>query len=399
MAESTIDNHVLPKGFICSGASAGIAAKKTDLAAIVSEKDCVVSGVFTTNRLKAESLNYSMPLVHRGSARAILVNAGIANTCTGQQGFEDSKAAARALASAISSSPDKVLFFSTGMIGKPLPIQRIVSEVPGLVKGLSNDLLSAAEAIMTTDIRPKLTSEELVLSGNKASIAGIAKGAGMISPKLATMLCFIFTDARISRPALDAALKSAVKLTFNRITVDGDTSPNDTVVVMANGLAGNPEIKDTSSSDYKAFLSALSSVCENLSRKIIEDGEGATKFISITVSGAPSEKVAEQVAFSVADSKLVKTALYASNPNVGRIITAVGYAKIDQEFDFSKLGMKVNGEQLYSNGKIDFTRARALDLKPRFIEIELALGSGSYQATVFTTDLSEEYVRINADYN
>ena len=402
MAEEQIiqatDNITYPGGFKANGMNCGIKFKNNDLGAIVSEQECTVAGMFTTNRVKSESLMYSMPIVKRGRAKALLVNSGNANTCIGRQGVKDARTAAKALARQLGVGGKEVLFFSTGIIGRPLPVGKIIECMPALTSGLSDNAMPMAQAIMTTDTKPKIVAEEADIGGKKVKLVGIAKGSGMISPKLATMLCFIATDANISQDGLKKTLAASVNTTFNRITIDGDTSTNDSVVVMANGMAGNSQIGSEGEMLAK-FGNALQSVCARLARMLIEDAEGATKFITVTVKGSPDVKSAEGIAFAVADSKLVKTAMFGNNPNVGRIIAAVGYAKVKFRVKPNKVALRVNGIECFREGKLLYDEARAIDLKGRFIEIEIDLGSGNEEATIWTSDLSFDYVKINAEYN
>ncbi len=388
-------------GFKTAGISCGIKpGGKKDLALIVSETPAVTAAVFTKNRVQAAPVVWSRKALGKSRRfRAILTNSGNANACTGPQGLKDCQTAVNRLAKELSISPSEILIASTGVIGVPLPAGKIVSAMPKLVRNLSSrNWKNTAEAIMTTDLVPKSELVTYTRSGRKISIAGIAKGSGMIHPDMATMLAYIVTDAAISASALKRALKDAADSTFNRITVDRETSTNDTVFVMANGLAGNKTI-GTGSSDYTTFVKHLTAACKSLAFQIVEDGEGATKFVTIRVQGAKTMNAAHTVANSIATSPLVKTALFGEDPNWGRILAAAGYAGVPMNPDRARISL--NGVLLFKNGApAAGASASALKKKMRqkSMTITVDLGAGKKSAEVYTCDFSYDYVRINAEY-
>ena len=370
-----------PKGFLANGVSSGIKRSgKPDLGIIVSEFPAVTAGVFTKNSIKAAPLVVSMKQIKKGVGRAVLVNSGNANCYTGQSGLTHAYDSTKLAAELLGIKTADVLVTSTGIIGKPLAYNKIVSAAPALIKGLSaHGGEKFARAIMTTDLKLKEIAVEVIISGKKVVIGGCGKGSGMIEPNMATMLGFITTDAAISLKMLKLALKRVVDRSFNSITVDGCMSTNDMVTIQANGLAANKTIT-TEGPDLKKFIGALEYVCIDLAKKIIHDGEGATKFLTIIVKGAGNEIQARKIAKAIANSALVKTAAFGSNPNWGRVGAAVGSLGIG----------KINEH----NMKISFS---PFDQKEISITVELELGKAS--ATVYTCDFSYEYVRINGEYN
>ncbi|QPJ63913.1 MAG: bifunctional glutamate N-acetyltransferase/amino-acid acetyltransferase ArgJ [Candidatus Nitrohelix vancouverensis] len=388
-------------GFKTAGIACGIKANKNlDLALIVSDVPASGAGVFTTNRVAAPCVTHCQrALARRRPFRAIVVNSGNANACTGDQGAKDCRAMARAVASELNISPKETLVASTGIIGVPLPVEKIEQGAPQLKNALSEKgWKNAAKAIMTTDLQPKMASTQFNLFKRTISIGGISKGSGMIHPNMATMLGFVVTDIAIRPIALKTALTEAVNKTFNRITVDGDTSTNDCVLVMANGLAGNKELT-ASSAGYPAFVEALTEVCKSLALQIVQDGEGATKLATIRVSGGKSEKAAHQVANAIAKSPLVKTALFGEDPNWGRILAAAGYS--GAPFDPDEIEISLNGAPLFRNGAPVKTTSQAQlakKMKSKEILIEFNMARGSHTVDVYTCDFSYDYVRINAEY-
>ena len=370
-----------PKGFLANGVSSGIKRSgKPDLGIIVSEFPAVTAGVFTKNSIKAAPLVVSMKHIKKGVGRAVLVNSGNANCYTGQSGLTHAYDSTKLAAELLGIKTADVLVTSTGIIGKPLAYNKIVSAAPALIKGLSaHGGEKFARAIMTTDLKLKEIAVEVIISGKKVVIGGCGKGSGMIEPNMATMLGFITTDAAISLKMLKLALKRVVDRSFNSITVDGCMSTNDMVTIQANGLAANKTIT-TEGPDLKKFIGALEYVCIDLAKKIIHDGEWATKFLTIIVKGAGNEIQARKIAKAIANSALVKTAAFGSNPNWGRVGAAVGSLGIG----------KINEH----NMKISFS---PFDQKEISITVELELGKAS--ATVYTCDFSYEYVRINGEYN
>ncbi|MFA5060201.1 MAG: bifunctional glutamate N-acetyltransferase/amino-acid acetyltransferase ArgJ [Candidatus Omnitrophota bacterium] len=369
-----------PQGFTANGISAGIKKSgKPDLALIASDVPAIAAGVFTKNSVKAAPLIVTMKNIASGKAQAIIANSGNANCFTGDFGLLYAQKSTELIAKLLNISAKLVLVTSTGIIGKPLPYQKIVHGAPRLVAGLnSSGGRKAAKAILTTDLALKEISVQIKLSGKKVSIGAMGKGSGMIAPNMATMLGFITTDAAISAPMLKAALKCAINKSFNNITVDGCMSTNDMVVVFANGLAGNkPIIKQ--GKEFKTFCDALTFACVDLAKKIVWDAEGITKFIEITTSGAKTVEQAKKICFAIANSNLVKTAAYGNNPNWGRVAAAVG-----------SLGFPITEKQL----KIRFD-----SFKKKHIHINVDVGLGKEKATVYTSDLSVEYVNINGRYN
>ncbi|HTZ18336.1 MAG TPA: bifunctional glutamate N-acetyltransferase/amino-acid acetyltransferase ArgJ [Dissulfurispiraceae bacterium] len=388
----------VPNGFLFSTIEAAVKKPgRKDLALIYSEKECVAAGVFTTSSVKAAPVRLDMKLVRSGAGRAIIVNSGNANACTGQQGMKDAAEMGRLVASRKGISADGVYVCSTGVIGTPMPMERIRSAAPGLVEGLGKATIEdVASAIMTTDTFPKVVSKRKKIGGKIVTFTGICKGAGMIRPNMATMLCFITTDASIGGKALDVALRQAVGRSFNRITIDGDMSTNDTVLALANGMAGNETIKLKSAS-YEIFAGALAELAYGLSEMIVRDGEGATKLVEVEIRNAKSEKDAERGAFAIANSLLVKTAIYGNDANWGRLMAALGYSGIavkEEKVDISLNGLMVAKKGVAAG--VDKEANEKLKDKKVKIVIDLHLGNGS--AKVLTCDLTEDYIRINAEY-
>ncbi len=390
--------NLIPQGFLFAVAEASIKKPgRLDLALIYSETECVVSGMFTTNKIKAAPVKHNIKKIRKGIGQAILVNSGNANACTGKHGLKDVAETVRMVGNLLKIDPDLVYACSTGVIGVPLPMERIRSKIPELVNSIGKATIEeVAKAIMTTDTFPKVITKEIKISNIDVKLAGICKGAGMICPKMATMLCFIMTDANIEREALDISLKEAVARSFNRITIDGDMSTNDTVLIMANSLSKSPKIK-IHSDEFRLFKSALNELTYELSKLVVKDGEGATKIIYIEVANAKSEKDAEKAAFSIANSMLVKTAIYGNDANWGRFMSAIGYsgAKIREE----KIDIYLNGLKIVEGG-LGIGRDNEANevLKNKEIFIKIDLNSGRASAKVLTCDLTEDYVRINADY-
>ena len=388
-----------PKGFLASGVHCGIKKKKKDLALIYSEKPAVCAGFFTSNKVKAAPVLLDMQRVHSSEEfYAIIVNSGNANACTGLKGMSDARNMASYTAGLLDVNEQEVLVSSTGRIGELLPMPKIKNGIKEAADALSKDGGNdAAIAIMTTDLVKKEIAVEFKIGKKNVRIAGIAKGVGMIHPGLATMLCFITSDAHITRPALTGALKECIDKTFNMITIDGERSTNDTVLVLANGMAGNNAIIKKSK-DYAIFSKALGFVCTSLAKKIIYDGEGATKFIEIKVKGAKTFEDAKDAAFAVAKSSLVKTAMFGQDPNWGRIVSAMGNSKA--HFVMEKVDVSLNGVMVLRNGApipAARNKARVL-LKEQNIDIKVDFKMGKEEATVWTSDLSYGYVKINAAY-
>lgn len=402
MNKTTEKKLYLPKGFLFSATMAGIKhpdkkPDRLDMAIIYSEVDAVTAGVFTTNKVKGAPVRLCMERIKYGRGRAIVANSGNSNNATGARGLKDAREMASIAAKALGISETLVYVASTGVIGVPLPMKRIRPAVLKTARMVGRSSpIDVARAIMTTDTYPKVFSKRLKIGGKIGSILGIAKGAGMIAPKMATMLCFVLTDFALNKNALRNALKESVERSFNRITIDGDMSPSDTVIVMANGMAENQPIS-ADSRDYSLFKKALGDVLYNLSKMIVMDGEGATKFIEVEVKGAKTEDDALKAAFSVANSCLVKTAIYGGDVNWGRVMTALGYsgAKMAE----NKMDIYFGKIKLLNKGVFTGREKQAeKELKNKALKITANLHMGKAKATVLTCDLTEQYVRINAHY-
>lgn len=377
--------------------------EKLDVAVVASATPAVAAGVFTTNRVKAAPVIYDQDILahHAADIRAVVVNSGNANAVTGAQGLADARATALAAAAALGVDADSILVMSTGVIGQMLPMDRLLPGVTAAVNALDASADAghrAARAMMTTDTFPKEAAARVTVGGRQVTIAGAAKGAGMIAPHMATLLSVIVTDVAIRPAALQAALEDAASRSFNCVTVDGDMSTNDTLLVLANGHAQNPVIDGPDSPGYAEFLDGLRRVSAALARMIARDGEGATKFVTIRVTGAPSWATARQVGLAVGNSSLVKTALHGEDANWGRVLCAVGYS--GAEVDPARLALWFDEVQLVCDGApTDYREAdaHATLTKPEVL-IRIDLGVGDAEAEVWTCDLSYDYVRINADY-
>ncbi len=387
---------MIPKGFRFSAAAAAVKAPgRLDLGLIACDRPATAAGVFTRNRVVAAPVVVCRERVAGGRARAVLVNAGNANACTGPQGLDDARRASARVADLLGISPDEVLPCSTGVIGLPLPVDRICAALPGLVAGLGDDPEPFARSILTTDTVHKVSAQTVPAGGRQVRVLGVAKGAGMIRPDMATMLGFLVTDAPVAAGDLDAVLRTACDRTFNRITVDGDTSTNDTVLALASGAAGGPAVTGPA---LAAVADALEAVCRDLARAIVADGEGAGKVVDVRVVGAADDAAAVRVARTVAESPLVKTALHGEDPNWGRIAAAVGRSGA---YGGGPFGIEIGGVAVVRDGM--GLGAEAEDRAHRVMqadayEIRIALGEGAGEAVVTTCDFSAEYVRINADY-
>jgi glutamate N-acetyltransferase/amino-acid N-acetyltransferase len=391
-----------------SGVTLGVAEanirkpNRKDLLVMQLAPDSRVAGVFTQNRFCAAPVVLSKEhLAAGGEIRALVVNTGNANAGTGEEGMHRARQTCQKVAELLGCREQQVLPFSTGVIMEPLPIERIVAGLPACVSDLKQDnWLNAANAIMTTDIVAKGVSRTLQLGGKSVTVTGIAKGSGMIHPNMATMLGYIATDAAISQAALEALIQHAVNRSFNCITVDGDTSTNDSLVLVATGHAGNPEIADTASADYVALRDAMTAVAAELAQSIVRDGEGATKFMTINISGGRDEAECRKVGYAIAHSPLIKTAFFASDPNLGRILAAIGYAGIT-DLDVNRIKLHLGDVLVAENGG----RAASYQesngqrvMKEAEITVRVELGRGEAEATVWTCDFSYDYVKINADY-
>jgi len=388
-----------PEGFFATGVTCGIKKdSKKDLALVCSDDVAAAAGVFTTNRVKGHSLQVTMENIKSGYARAIIINSGNANACVGEQGYKDAAEMASLAAELLECEPAEVLVGSTGVIGVPLNMPAVRSGIRLAVEELdANGGHDAVEAIMTTDLVAKEIAVELEIQDEKVRIGAMAKGSGMIHPNMATMIGVITTDVNISRSLLDRALKDSVRRTFNRVSVDGDTSVCDMVIILANGEANNTGIV-REDGEYEKFKAALDLVCTSLARMIAKDGEGATKLIEITVEGALNEQDAYKVVSSVAKSPLVKTAIFGEDANWGRIITAAGYS--GAEFDPNLVDISLSGLMVCKNGTaVNFDEAQAKKLlMAKEVKININLKKGIFSDRMWTCDFSYDYVKINGSY-
>ncbi|SHK19762.1 bifunctional glutamate N-acetyltransferase/amino-acid acetyltransferase ArgJ [Desulforamulus aeronauticus] len=388
-----------PKGFMASGVAAGLKKNnKVDLALLLSETPAAAAGVYTTNLVQAAPLVLTRQRVAEGLARAVIINAGNANACTGSRGLQDAIASSRAVATALAIPEEQVLVASTGVIGVPLPVEKIVDAVPRAVEALAKENhMAASQAIMTTDLVPKEVAVQVQLGETLVTLGGMAKGSGMIHPNMATMLAFITTDAVISHGVLQQALKQAVDSSFNMITVDGDTSTNDMLLALANGQAGNPEILPETEA-YQLFYQGLLEVCSALAKMIARDGEGATRLIEVTVNGALTLQDGQKAARSVAGSNLFKAAVFGKDANWGRILCAVGYS--GATFDPSTVDIFIGEVQVAQDGAaLEFDEEKAaVMLSQDPVTVLVDLKSGASSATAWGCDLTYDYVRINGSY-
>ena len=359
-----------------------------------------VAGTLTRSHTAAPPVHWCRALLGEGGARALVVNAGNANAATGEQGHAAVRRTAESAAALVGCSADEVYVSSTGVIGEQLPVERLTAALPGLHDRLSDSAWpEAAAAIMTTDTYPKGASARAEIDGVSVVINGIAKGSGMIAPNMATMLAYVFTDANLPAAVLGPALRRGVNRSFNAITVDGDTSTNDTCLLFATGAAGHRRIARTGDARLQSFRAALEAVLTDLAQQIVRDGEGAQKLVSIAVRGAASEAAARKLGLAIANSPLVKTAIAGEDPNWGRIVAVVGRAGV--AFDQAQLSIRLGGERAATNGVADpaFDEpAAARHMKGQEVEIAVEIGSGPGAATVWTCDLTHGYIEINADY-
>lgn len=389
----------LPKGFETAGVACGIKkALKNDLALIVSKVEAEAAGVFTKNVVKGHSLKWTMNTIKNGKIKTIAINSGNANACIGSKGDDDARKMASLTSEYVGCRKEQVLLGSTGVIGYALPMNKIESGLRSAYHQLSNENpLDAVNAIMTTDTLPKHISVDINLSGKKVTLYGMAKGSGMIHPNMATMIGVLLTDASISSQMLNHALKSVVDKSFNRISIDGDTSVCDMVLLLANGEASNPTIVDDNS-DYKIFEKALEDISIALSKMLAKDGEGATKLVEIQVINAPDKESAHLIANSIAKSPLVKTALFGQDANWGRILTAAGYS--GATFNPDSVDILIGDLLVCKDGVgLSFVEEKALCiLKQQEILITLDLKMGDFEDTMWTCDFSYDYVKINGSY-
>jgi glutamate N-acetyltransferase/amino-acid N-acetyltransferase len=383
-------------------AEAGIRkANRKDLVLMTLSKGTRVAGVFTRNRFCAAPVTVAKAHLQTGAIQALVVNTGCANAGTGEDGLARARQTCDEVAALLGCTPEQVLPFSTGVIMEPLPVERIAAGLPRCVAALAEtNWAEAAQAIMTTDTVPKAYSKRIDIGGHGVTVTGIAKGSGMIRPNMATMLGFVATDVAVDQTLLQQATAYAAERTFNCVTVDGDTSTNDAFILAATGRSGAPEIASSDSREFKLLLDAVTEVAGFLAQALVRDGEGATKFITICVEGGMNETECRKVGYAIAHSPLVKTAFFASDPNLGRILAAIGYAGID-DLDVTKVELYLDDVMVAQGG----SRALAYReedgkrvMKQQEITVRVGLNRGASVATVWTCDLSHDYVSINADY-
>ena len=391
-----------PRGFLATGVVCGLKKSgKRDLGLLVCPTGAVAAGVFTTNKIYSAAVAVCKKHVKSAVVDGVIVNSGNANACTGEQGLADAFAMCEALAGEIETSPKRICVASTGIIGHLLPVGKVVKGVKGAIKSLGADDkagLDFATAIMTTDTKCKQSFKQIKLGKAIVRIAGTAKGAGMIGPNMATTLCFITTDAAITKPMLAKALSEAIGASLNRLTVDGHQSTNDTALVLASGLAGNAKISKAGS-EYGKFASALKELCSDLAKQMALDAEGATRMFSVVVKGAASKEDAAKAARAVADYALFKCAVHGSDPNWGRIICAVGSSQVKLKAE--KVSCRLDDVVVFKNGRpTDFSPKKASKvMSQKEFTITIDLGAGKYSDFCYGCDLSKEYVTINADYH
>lgn len=394
------------KGFQAASAAAGIKYQgRTDMAMVYSEKPCVAAGTFTTNIVKAAPVKWDQDIVYNHpSAQVIICNSGIANACTGEEGFGYCRATAKAAAETLNVDENSVLVASTGVIGMQLPIEKLSAGVKAMAPKLQGTLEAgndAAKAIMTTDTKEKEVAVEIEIGGKTVTIGGMCKGSGMIHPNMCTMLGFVTTDACISKKLLQEALSEDVKDTYNMVSVDGDTSTNDTVLLLANGMAENPEINEKNE-DYKKFCEALNYINTTLAKKIAGDGEGATALFEVRIIGAESKEQAVTLSKSIVTSSLTKAAIYGHDANWGRILCAMGYS--GAQFDPEKVDLyfesKAGKIQIIENGvAVNYSEEEATKILSEDAVTAIAdIKMGDCTATAWGCDLTYDYIKINADY-
>lgn len=395
----------LPTLFPVEGVRLGVTSAgikkvgRKDLVVIEVPEGASVAGVFTRNAFCAAPVRLAREYLASTAPRYFVINTGNANAGTGEQGMQDARTSCESLAALVGVDKAAVLPFSTGVIGEPLPVAKITAALPQALQALSeNGWASAAEGIMTTDTRPKAASRQVQLAGKTVTVTGIAKGAGMIKPNMATMLAYIATDAAVEASTLQAILTRAVDQSFNRITVDGDTSTNDACMLIASGKT--TDVIDAEHPEFESLAELITSVCLELAHGLVRDGEGVTKFVAVEVAGASTQSEALLVAYTIAESPLVKTALFASDPNWGRLLAAIGRAGVER-LDVDRVQVSLNGVLIAENGcrAASYTEQQGVAaMAGEDITIAVDLGRGSRRATVWTTDLSHDYVRINAEY-
>jgi glutamate N-acetyltransferase/amino-acid N-acetyltransferase len=394
------DSRFKVKGFLFSGISAGIKKeRKKDLALIYSEVPAQVAGLFTTNRVKAAPVLIDQKRIRQGLCQAVLINSGNANACTGPQGLADCYTLSSFLSKELKIPPKHIFLASTGVIGNPLPIEKIIKKIPRLVRNLSPDgWRDVVEAMMTTDTYPKMAWATCKIKGQRVKLCGMVKGAGMIRPNLATMLSFLVTDGNIEATLLQKMLKEASEHSFNRITIDGEMSTNDTVLLLANGKAGHPVLGHRDR-DVKTFNSMLMDVCQRLAQSLVRDGEGATKLIEVVVRGARTQEDGKKAAYAIAHSPLVKTAFFGEDANWGRILCALGHSGVSinpnrVDIFFDKAPIVRNGMGV--GPPLEKKAEKVIQRNSFKVVVDLHQGKGEF--SILTTDLSIDYVKINASY-
>jgi glutamate N-acetyltransferase/amino-acid N-acetyltransferase len=390
------------QGVKLTAVSAGIKkVGRRDVVLLELAEGSSVAGVFTKNAFCAAPVTVCKEHLAKAPIRFLVINSGNANACTGEQGLMDAKATCAAIAELTGVTPEQVLPFSTGVIGEPLPVQKITAVIPEALQKVNiNGWDDAGAGIMTTDTRPKGFSQQFEYQGKTITVNGISKGAGMIKPNMATMLGYIATDAKIAQPLLQTLAREAADKSFNRITIDGDTSTNDSCILIATGQVDVPEVTEATGELYEKLRDVILAAHIHLAKSIVSDGEGATKFVTVAVSGGANRDECLDVAYAVAHSPLIKTALFASDPNWGRIVAAIGYAGVP-DLDATKVRVHLNDTLIVEHGgrAKSYTEAQGQAVMSQAeIAININLGRGEVAETVWTTDLSYEYVRINADY-
>ncbi len=388
---------ILPKGFFASGVNCGVRRYRPDIGVIFSEKDCVAAGVFTLNECKAAPVLYSQALLPTDTFRAIVTNSGQANAATGAEGVANNLKMVHALAEKLNVSPTQVLVASTGVIGQQMAVDKICEAIPELVERATDVAENFALAILTTDLVPKTVTTLVQLSGGNVRITGICKGSGMIHPNMATMLGYLLTDLKMDKNVAHSMLKDATDVSFNMISVDGDSSTNDCNFLIASGES---KVSLQNDSDHQIFKDALISVSQYLAQAIAADGEGAGKLIEVAIKNAPSQELAIRAARGVTLSPLVKTAMHGEDPNWGRILARLGAEKVPAEA-LDKMTLRIQDQLLFANGAplaFDRQEVRGL-LKQSKIQIDIDLQFGSFDATAWGCDLSKKYVDINTEYS
>lgn len=394
--ESNLNVTRLPLGFKSAGINCGVRRYRPDLGLVYSEELAVAAGVFTVNECKAAPVVYSQKILPSANIKAIITNSGQANAATGAEGVENNLRMAQTVAGELKCETHQVLTASTGVIGQQLSLLKIISAVPDLIKRSSDDADNFSLSILTTDLVPKTATKDITLSEGRIRITGVCKGSGMIHPNMATMLAYIFTDVSLSPEKAQYYLEKAVNLSFNRISVDGDCSTNDTVFLMANGAAG---VKISSTRDEEVFFQSLVDVCQALAQKIAIDGEGATKLIEVHLKNSPTQELADKASRGVTISPLIKTAIHGEDPNWGRILARLGAEGVPSEC-IEKMQLRVQGILLFEKGTpvlFDREMVRQL-LKKNKVIIEVDLFSGNYESKAWGCDLSKKYVEINTEY-